>query len=113
MGNYAEAARVYERSDLPDLAEGNWLNTLGFVYLELENYPRALSFLRRALRVNPLLSVIHYNLARIDYSLKHYVRYAFHRGICGAQRLGNGAHAHDPSPIIAGQINFCAVRSVA
>lgn len=75
IGKYAEAAKAYEESDLPDLKEEIWLNNLGFMYIELGDYPRANSFLHRARKTNPFESVIYYNLARIHKKLKNYVRY--------------------------------------
>ena len=75
LGKYLEAARVYEESDLPDLQEEIWLNNLGFVYIELGDYPRANLFLYRAVRTNPFENVVYYNLARSHKKLKNYTKY--------------------------------------
>ena len=75
LGKYPEAAKVYEESDLPDLQEEIWLNNLGFVYIELGDYPRANLFLYRAVRTNPFENVVYYNLARSHKKLKNYTKY--------------------------------------
>jgi Flp pilus assembly protein TadD len=81
QGKYSKVAQAYEQSDLPDIADETWLNNLGLAYLESGDSARAYSFLARALHVNPLLSVIHANIARIHASSSNYLRYIFHRGV--------------------------------
>lgn len=92
LGKYSEAAKVYEESDLPDLQEEIWLNNLGFVYIELGNYPRANLFLYRAAMTNPFENVVYYNLARSHKKLKNYTRYLLCRfvflSLFASEKLG-------------------------
>lgn len=52
---------------------------MGFVYIELGDYPRANLFLYRAVMTNPFENVVYYNLARSHKKLKNYVRYLLYR----------------------------------
>lgn len=82
LDRHVDAVRTYEASDLPDHEEAVWLNAIGYVYLHSGDETRAETFLRRALRIDPFLSHLHFNLAEVHRCRARPFRAFLHQLLC-------------------------------
>lgn len=74
LGKYKEAVDLYAASDLPEQDYASFINNLGFAYLELGDYQKAEEFLHKAKRIDRCETIVYYNLLRLNFRLKRYIR---------------------------------------